>query len=189
MKHVARQWRVGLSIATAFLTLAAAPLGFAQEPPASVVDSNTIIRSLKPGHVTTRGLAIEAKTSSESPAGGTAGGSGHINLDIRFGNDSDRLTQATQTQLSALGSALSSPELSSAKFLIAGHTSATGSAEHNKKLSEGRARAVRGYLIGHFHIAPQRIEATGYGSSRPLAEYPPAALQQRRVEIVTLPNT
>lgn len=189
MKYVARPWRVRLKAATAFLTLAAAPLLLAQEPPAGVVDSNTIIRSLKPGHVATRGLTIESKASSDAPTGGGAGGSGHINLDIRFGNDSDRLTQATQTQLAALGGALSSPELANAKFLIAGHTSATGSAEHNKKLSEGRARSVRSYLIEHFHIAPQRIEATGYGSSRPLPDYPPAALQQRRVEIVTLPNS
>lgn len=187
MTHVARPWRVRLTTATAFLTVAAAPLVFAQEPPAGVIDSNTIIQSLKPGHVATRGLTIQAKTSSDAAAG--AGGSGHINLDIRFGNDSDRLTQATQTQLAALGSALSSPQLANAKFLIAGHTSATGSAEHNKKLSEGRARSVRSYLIERFHIAPQRIEATGYGSSRPLPDYPPAALQQRRVEIVTLPNT
>jgi outer membrane protein OmpA-like peptidoglycan-associated protein len=39
----------------------------------------------------------------------------------------------------------------------------------------------------HFGIAPGRIEATGFGSSRPLSQFPANALQQRRVEISTLP--
>ncbi|HYL71407.1 MAG TPA: OmpA family protein, partial [Candidatus Dormibacteraeota bacterium] len=78
--------------------------------------------------------------------------------------------------------------LSGARFLIAGHTSASGSPEHNRRLSEGRARAVRSYLMQHFAIPPERIEATGYGSSRPLAKFPPNSLQQRRVEISTLPR-
>jgi OOP family OmpA-OmpF porin len=183
--------RIARALALAWLSglVACVPAALAQEPPPAVIDSNTIVRSLKPpSHPATRGLEIEAKTSPNADAGG-GGGSGKINLDIRFGNDSDRLTQATQTQLAALGKALSSPELATARFLIAGHTSATGSAEHNQKLSEARARSVRAYLIEHFHIAPARIEAAGYGSSRPLPDFAPAALQQRRVEIVTLPNT
>jgi outer membrane protein OmpA-like peptidoglycan-associated protein len=188
MKHPARirrppsgLWLLGLAVL--------APVLLAQETPPTVIDSNTIVRSLKPpSHPATRGLEIEAKTSTGADSGGGGSGSGKINLDIRFGNDSNKLTEATQTQLDALGHALSSPDLANVRFLIAGHTSATGSAEHNQKLSETRARSVRSYLIEHFHIAPARIEATGYGSSRPLANFAPAALQQRRVEIITLPN-
>ena len=156
----------------------------AAEPPPTVIDSNTIIRSLRPSSgVSTRGLQIEPAAGAPTDAGST----GKISLDIRFGNDSDRLTPATEGQLGALGSALVSPELALARFLIAGHTSASGSAEHNRKLSEARARAVRAYLIEHFHLAPDRIEATGYGSSRPLPNFAPNALQQRRVEIIRLP--
>jgi OmpA-OmpF porin, OOP family len=185
MKDPARSnWVAGAWL----LALAAVSLmAGAQEPAPAVIDSSTIVRSLKPAApYTTRGFDIEAKPSTQPQTGG---GSGKINLDIRFGNDSDHLTGATQAQLAALGTALVSPDLASAKFLIAGHTSATGSAAHNQKLSEARARSVRAYLIEHFHIAPARIEAAGYGSSRPLADYPPAALQQRRVEIITLPNS
>jgi OmpA-OmpF porin, OOP family len=175
--------------ALAFLALsnAGVAVAFADEPPPSVVDSQSIIRSLKPAShsgAMTRSLVIEPKESAGSEAGG---GSGKVTLDIRFANDSDHLTQAAQDQLAQLGSALNSPELAKARFRIAGHTSATGSAEHNQKLSEGRARAVRSYLVEHFKIAPGRIEATGYGSSKPLSDYPPGALQQRRVEIITLP--
>jgi OmpA-OmpF porin, OOP family len=166
--------------------LAAARLARADEPPPATIDSSTIVRSLLPAQSTTRGLQIEGKSSAAEQTGG---GSGKINLDIRFGNDSDRLTQAAQAQLAALGGALVSPQLSHARFIIAGHTGATGSAAHNQKLSEARARSVRSYLLERFHIAPARIEAIGYGSSRPLPNFPPGALQQRRVEISTLPST
>ena len=155
-----------------------------EEPPPAVIDSNTIIRSLEPSSaVTARGLQIEPNTA----AAGDTGGSGKITLDIRFGNNSDQLTPASEAQLGALGGALASPQLAGARFLIAGHTSATGSAEHNRKLSEARAQAVRTYLIKHFQLAPGRIEAAGYGSSRPLPNFAPNAVQQRRVEVVALP--
>jgi OmpA-OmpF porin, OOP family len=73
--------------------------------------------------------------------------------------------------------------------VIAGHTSATGAADHNQRLSESRARAVRGYLLEHFHIEPQRLASVGYGASQPLPDFPPSALEQRRVEISTVSTT
>jgi outer membrane protein OmpA-like peptidoglycan-associated protein len=151
------------------------------EPPPTVVDSQSIVRSLRPAATMTRGLVVAPRT----PEGG---GTLHkVTLDIRFASDSDHLTEAAHAQLAQLGAALNSPELARARFLIAGHTSASGAAEHNRRLSEARARAVRSYLLERFKIAPERIEATGFGSSRPLPDYPANALQQRRVEISTLP--
>jgi OmpA-OmpF porin, OOP family len=177
--------RVGCTGAVQRLSLwlvgAAAAVALADAPPV-VVDSQSIISSLKPsGGPMTRGLVVAPRT----PEGG--GGSHKVALDIRFANDSERLTPAAHAQLAQLGAALSAPELSHARFQIAGHTSASGAAEHNRRLSEARARAVRSYLLENFKIAPERIEATGYGSSRPRSEYPPNAVQQRRVEISTLP--
>jgi outer membrane protein OmpA-like peptidoglycan-associated protein len=165
------------------LSLLLCGLAWSQEPAAPVIDSQAIVRGLSGPAVSTRGFAIEAKPGDS--AGG--GGDHKVNLDIRFANDSGQLTPGAQTQLAQLGRALNSPELAHQRFLIAGHTSATGSAKHNQQLSELRARAVRAYLLEHFHIAPARIDATGYGSSRPLPDFPPEALQQRRVEISALP--
>ncbi|MBV8497579.1 MAG: OmpA family protein [Gammaproteobacteria bacterium] len=160
-------------------------VGLRADPPA-VLDSQSIVRSLKPAPVT-RGLVVAARP----PGGGTASGvvseQHKVNLDIRFASDSDRLTESAHSQLEQLGTALNSPELARARFLIAGHTSASGSAAHNLRLSQARARAVRAYLLEHFRLAPERIEATGYGSARPLPDFPPNALQQRRVEISALP--
>lgn len=150
------------------------------EPPA-VLDSQSIVRSLRPPAPVTRGLSrglVVAPRTAPAPK---------VNLDIHFANDSDQLTAAAHKQLAELGAALSSPELAHARFLIAGHTSASGAPEHNRRLSESRARSVRSYLLQRYKIAPDRIEATGFGSSRPLPDVPPNALQQRRVEISTLP--
>jgi len=51
---------------------------------------------------------------------------------------------------------------------IAGHTDNVGSPESNLKLSQGRADAVRNYLIKH-SIAANRVTAKGYGDTQPVA--------------------
>jgi OmpA-OmpF porin, OOP family len=152
--------------------------------PPTVVDSQSIIRSLQPPTSGTRSLIVAPRVAA---GGAAAVAERKMVLDIRFANDSDRLTPAAHAQLAQLGAALNSAELAQSRFLIAGHTSSTGSPQHNLRLSESRARSVRSYLLERFSIAPERIEATGFGSSRPLATFAPGALQQRRVEISTLP--
>ena len=51
---------------------------------------------------------------------------------------------------------------------IQGHTDDVGPSDYNEKLSEQRAKAVRQYLIDNADIAPERLEATGFGASKPL---------------------
>jgi len=73
---------------------------------------------------------------------------------------------------------------------IAGHTDNIGSAEHNLKLSQERANAVRNYLISK-GIKPGRITAKGYGSTEPVAlnthpdgsDNPEGRQQNRRTEV------
>jgi outer membrane protein OmpA-like peptidoglycan-associated protein len=150
------------------------------DPAATVIDSQHIIRSLSSAPSSnTRGLVV-----AERPA---AGDTHRISLDIRFANNSDQLTDAAHAQLAELGSALTAPELAHTRFLIAGHTSSTGVAERNQRLSESRARAVRSYLLEHYHIEPERLTSVGYGAAHPLPDFAPSALEQRRVEISTLP--
>lgn len=52
---------------------------------------------------------------------------------------------------------------------IQGHTDNVGKEEDNQKLSQGRAEAVKNYLISK-GIAANRISAKGYGSSQPIAD-------------------
>lgn len=52
-------------------------------------------------------------------------------------------------------------------FTVDGHTDNTGTPEHNLKLSQERADAIKKYLQNH-GVAKKRLEAHGYGQTRPL---------------------
>lgn len=53
---------------------------------------------------------------------------------------------------------------------ISGHTDSAGKEEANLKLSQDRANAIKRYLIEEFTIKDTRVEAIGYGSSKPIVE-------------------
>lgn len=55
------------------------------------------------------------------------------------------------------------------KVRVAGHTDNLGDVEHNHDLSQHRAQAVMDYLVAH-GIAPERLEAKGYGARQPIAD-------------------
>jgi len=54
------------------------------------------------------------------------------------------------------------------KLNISGHTDSQGKEDSNLRLSQARADAIKAYLIYQFKIAVSRIEAHGYGSSKPI---------------------
>jgi outer membrane protein OmpA-like peptidoglycan-associated protein len=51
---------------------------------------------------------------------------------------------------------------------ISGHTDSQGKEDANLRLSQARADAIKAYLIYQFKIEAARIEAHGYGSSKPI---------------------
>jgi outer membrane protein OmpA-like peptidoglycan-associated protein len=53
------------------------------------------------------------------------------------------------------------------KIEISGHTDTRGSAEHNRVLSENRAKAVVDYLIDH-GVSKDRLQYAGYGETQPI---------------------
>jgi OmpA-OmpF porin, OOP family len=91
----------------------------------------------------------------------------------------------SQQALANLATALKSPELLSAKFLVEGHTDATGRADLNMNLSKQRAEAVREILISQ-GITPQRLQSVGKGASDLANKANPASFENRRVRIVNI---
>ena len=84
---------------------------------------------------------------------------------------------------------------SSLKIEISGHTDNQGSEEYNLKLSKRRAQSVVDYLINK-GIDKNRLKATGYGSTKPLApnenpdgsDNPQGRQLNRRTEFEVLEN-
>lgn len=74
------------------------------------------------------------------------------------------------------------------RIQVAGHTDSVGSDSANLKLSQDRANSVRTYLAGA-GVAPQRMQAVGYGETRPVADNATdyGRAQNRRVEITLIP--
>ncbi len=133
------------------------------------LSSTEIIRSLAPTPDTTEN-AIEPVDRS-------------VDLDIRFALNPAELLPETRRQLKALGSALTSDELKSLRFQIAGHTDASGPSDHNLQLSTARAEVVANYLAIEFGVEPRRLETVGYGEERLKSSTAPLAEENRRVEV------
>ncbi len=72
---------------------------------------------------------------------------------------------------------------------VSGHADARGSDSYNMDLSQRRALAVSNYLASQ-GVSPSRLNAIGYGESRPIGDNSTADGQRlnRRVEIVIDPR-
>ncbi len=75
------------------------------------------------------------------------------------------------------------------KVSIQGHTDNTGDSLANERLSMNRANSVRSWLIEH-GISAERLEARGYGQSRPITTNSTDAGREinRRIEFIIIEN-
>jgi outer membrane protein OmpA-like peptidoglycan-associated protein len=109
-----------------------------------------------------------------------------VDIEINFPFSSADVGSAAVPAVTALGRALSSPELKGATFLVAGHTDAVGSYATNQDLSERRAEAVKRYLVTNFQIPAATLVTAGYGKTKLKNESEPNAAENRRVQIVNM---
>ena len=158
------------------LTLACALLAPTVLAQQQYQDPTAIIRSLAPKKYLPEHSGVRDETPPKRA----------IDLEVPFKLDSADLTEVARHQLDALAEAMLAPELARSRFLIAGHTDATGDAEYNKGLSERRAAAVMNYLVENHDISALRLLAAGFGEERLKNTAQPDAAENRRVEIVAV---
>jgi OOP family OmpA-OmpF porin len=111
-----------------------------------------------------------------------------VTLNVPFGSNSETVPSTSYAEIDKLGTVLSWPQYTDYRVRLEGHTDSLGSQRKNQVLSEKRVQSIKDYLIQRFHIAPERVQAVGYGMSRPLAsnDTPEGRSQNRRVEVVNL---
>lgn len=108
--------------------------------------------------------------------------------DILFDVDSAAVKPGLRSDLGRVAASLRNYPDTTVR--VVGHTDSTGSASHNQALSERRANAVSGVLQDE-GVPAGRIRAIGRGEDQPVATNltPEGRAQNRRVEVVILPNT
>jgi OOP family OmpA-OmpF porin len=110
----------------------------------------------------------------------------HLVVEIKFDPDSPNIRPESYRTLGRIADTLCHHTLLSHKFLIVGHTDATGKRENNLILSQRRADSIRNVLVTTFKISPKRLQAVGLGEEQLLdAAHPNAAINQR-VQVVTV---
>lgn len=110
---------------------------------------------------------------------------GHIALYINFDTNKAIIKSDSQPIVDEIQKLLASN--AGLKVRIEGHTDNIGAADHNKKLSEERAKAVKTALTGK-GIAADRLLASGVGADKPIADNnsEDGQAKNRRVEIVKI---
>jgi OmpA-OmpF porin, OOP family len=110
-------------------------------------------------------------------------------LDIQFNIKKEGLQREDKEKLAVLGTYMTKYPDTTA--VIEGHSDNVGTEEHNMTLSQQRAESVVSYLMDGFHIAPSRLQAIGYGETRPIASNSTeeGKRQNRRIDAVIACST
>lgn len=130
-----------------------------------------------------------ARTKAASATAGRSqvrrGNPGLTRLAIGFAPGGDQLTDGGRRQADQLFRAIGTASLAGSRYLIAGHTEASGAADANLDLSRRRAQVLVDYLVAK-GVPREQFRVRGYGSGRPLPGVSPGSQANRRVEVVKL---
>src|SRR3989339_841648 len=92
---------------------------------------------------------------------------GRVTLNVQFDFDKAAIKKKYRNEIGKLAEVMRKyPDL---KITLEGHTDNVGSLAYNEKLSQRRVDAVKKYLAEKFGIAAARLNAKGYGPTRPIA--------------------
>ncbi|MEO5331511.1 MAG: OmpA family protein [Magnetococcus sp. YQC-5] len=124
--------------------------------PDTLVSAQDIIKSLTVATKKTRGIQNIAPAKSQS-----------LDITIRFLPGSDELEQRSFTQLQQVVTAFEAPRLALAHIRIVSHADREKTVDYIRNLSLRRAKKVQQIFVQQFHLAEDRIDVEGEGTSRP----------------------
>jgi outer membrane protein OmpA-like peptidoglycan-associated protein len=107
-------------------------------------------------------------------------------VEVQFDEDTPIVRPDSYRALGRIADTLSNPSLLSYKFLIVGHSAATGRRDFNLTLSQRRADAVRDILMTTFKVSPKRLQAIGLGEEQLLDAANPSAPTNQRIQVATV---
>lgn len=91
-----------------------------------------------------------------------------VELDVKFDFDKAQVKPESYGDIKNLADFMN--QYPQTTTVVEGHTDSKGSDAYNQKLSERRASAVRDVLVNQYGVDAARVNAAGYGESRPVAD-------------------
>lgn len=91
-----------------------------------------------------------------------------VELDVKFDFDKAQVKPESYGDIKALADFMK--QYPSTTTVVEGHTDSVGSDAYNQTLSERRANAVREVLVKQYGVEGNRVDAVGYGETRPVAD-------------------
>jgi outer membrane protein OmpA-like peptidoglycan-associated protein len=122
-------------------------------------------------------VELQAVKKPKNPLVEVTAGEIRIKQQIQFALDSATILPESNSLMTEIADTLiRHPRIH--RVEIQGHTDNTGTADHNKLLSDQRANSVRDWLTAH-GVPGDRLTAVGYGQERPLVPNVTAAMRAR----------
>ncbi len=91
-----------------------------------------------------------------------------VELDVKFDFDRAVVKQDSMGDIQDLADFMK--QYGQTSTVVEGHTDSVGTDAYNQRLSERRANAVRDLLVNQHGLDASRVDAVGYGESRPVAD-------------------
>jgi len=91
-----------------------------------------------------------------------------VELDVKFDFDKSQVKEGSFADIKNLADFMA--QYPQTTTVVEGHTDSVGTDAYNQGLSERRANAVRDVLVNQYGLAAERVNAVGYGETRPVAD-------------------
>ncbi len=91
-----------------------------------------------------------------------------VELDVKFDFDKAQVKDGSFADIKNLADFMA--QYPQTTTVVEGHTDSIGTDTYNQGLSERRANAVRDVLVNQYGVGGSRVNAVGYGETRPVAD-------------------